>query len=139
MKLLKRLALLPIFVIILGCNHQPPVQMNNSKSHSQPTGNTADKDLYYMNLLEALEQRNAVAEAKQAIASNQYQLMGYYSGRAGLKVPGIDSSQQPNARCQLNVIDGMGDVIYGENHMKYRIAMRKFATAFNTEMRAVCF
>jgi hypothetical protein len=41
-------------------------------------------------------------------------------------------------RCTLKTLDGLGDVIYGENHLKYRVAMRKFAMRYNIAMKSAC-
>ena len=99
---------------------------------------TSPKDGEYINLLQELSQRNASLEAQQAVANGEPSLMGYYAGRAGLKVPGLSPQQQANQQCPLKTLDGLGDVIFGENHLKYRIALRKFAKAYNLAMTPAC-
>ncbi|RVU85553.1 hypothetical protein EOL70_06280 [Leucothrix sargassi] len=133
-------------VLIQGCNAGP----ETTKPANTPTGSTPtnpipsglnsvkQKDQYYAERLVGIQSRDAVAEAQQALAKGAPNVLGYYSGRAGLKVPSFTAEQQAKQRCKLNTIEGMGDVIYGENHMKYRIAMRDFAKTYNSQMLAVC-
>lgn len=104
---------------------------------SQPS-TVSTRDQQFAALLNDLSRRDAASEAQQAAARGERVLMGYYSGRAGLKLPGLSSDQQSRQRCSLKTVDGLGDVIYGENHLKYRIAMRNFATEFNTIMLPNC-
>jgi len=146
MKLPITLGLLFSILLIQGCNAGPdtPKPINRSASASPGTSyiktsnNIPTKDQQYAGLLQALEKRNPNIEAQQAIASGKPTIIGYYSGRAGLKTPGLTTEQQAKQRCKLDTIDGLGDVIYGENHMKYRIAIRNFAKAYNSNMLAAC-
>ena len=93
----------------------------------------------YTQKLNALKYRNPVQEAQQAIAARQYYLLAYEGGRGSpTKAPGLSSSQAANSRCSFKRLDGFGDSIYGVNHLKYRIALRKFARQFNQRMFAYC-
>ena len=133
-------------LLIQGCNAGPDTSKPIKKSTAEPVGSlysktvssTATKDQKFAELLQALESRNPNTEAQQAIRNGTPNVLGYYSGRGGLKVPGMTTEQQANQRCKLNTIDGLGDVIFGENHMKYRIAIRAFAKTYNSNMIAVC-
>ena len=89
----------------------------------------------YAQLLENLQRRSSTQEARNAIARRDYYMMAYYAGRGGLKIPGVNSNQ---TRCRIQQLDGMGDMIYGDNHMKYRLAMRDFASQFNRIMQSHC-
>ena len=131
-------------LILQACNAGPestrPTSPTPSVSSTQANsnGSISAEDQKFANDLEALSKRNPQREAQQAMASGERFLIGYYSGRAGLKTPGLSGEQQASHTCKINAVDGLGDVIYGENHLKYRIAMRNFAKAFNTEMLSVC-
>jgi len=128
-------------IVLQGCNASPNATRPTSTmtEASNVTAPTPPKnDAAYATLLEQLSQRDPKAEAAQAIARNELFLLGYYSGRAGLKVPGVSAQQQATQRCKLSTIDGMGDVLYGENHLKYRIAMRTFAKTFNQAILSRC-
>ena len=93
------------------------------------------REQQYQQMLANLQQRNAVQEARSAIAQGNYYVMGYYVGRGGLTIPGINVRQN---RCRVQQLDGMGDVIYGDSHMKYRIAAKRFANQFNQVMLPYC-
>ena len=133
-------------LLIQGCNAGPDTSKPIKRSAPEPIGSLQpktlssieSKDQKFAELLQALENRNPNTEAQQAINNGIPNVLGYYSGRGGLKVPGLTSEQQANQRCKLNTIDGLGDVIYGENHMRYRIAIRAFAKTYNSNMLAAC-
>lgn len=129
--------------LLQACNAGPestrPTVTSQAPLKVQQPMPVSAEDQKFADLLKELSQRNPKLEAQQSIASGNPFLLAYYSGRAGLKVPGLTSEQQAKKRCPLKTIDGLGDVIYGENHLKYRIAMRNFAKIFNTNMSATCF
>jgi len=141
MKLSTIAGLLLSMTLVQGCNAGPdtPRPINNKSSEvagkATPTSSAKTKDEQFAQLTAALSSRDPQAEAQQAMASGQPNIMGYYSGRAGLKTPGLTTEQQKNQRCKLNIIDGLGDVIYGLNHMKYRIAIRDFAKVYNSSFK----
>jgi len=107
-------------------------------SPQSPVSSPSSRDSEYANLLQGLSQRNPEIEAQQALARGERSILGYYAGRAGLKLPGLTPEQQASQRCRLKTLDGLGDVIYGENHLKYRVALRKFAKRYNIAMMPVC-
>ena len=131
--------------LVQGCNAGPdtprPINKSSTTAGSpqiQSVSHVSEKDQEFAELLQALSQRNPQREASEAMANGTPNILGYYGGRAGLKTPGLTVEQQAKQRCKLNIIDGLGDVIYGENHMKYRIAMRNFAKAYNSSMLTAC-
>lgn len=107
-------------------------------SSQKPASSTSSKDSEYANLLDGLSQRNPTIEAQQDMARGERSVLGYYAGRAGLKIPGLTPPQQATQRCALKTLDGLGDVIYGENHLKYRVALRRYAKAYNIAMMPAC-
>ncbi|PWR00182.1 hypothetical protein [Leucothrix pacifica] len=128
--------------LLQACNAGPeatrPSAPTSSANLSAADNHISAEDQKYAKALQALSMRDPQQEAQQALANGERVLLGYYSGRAGLKTPGLSADQQTSQRCKINTVDGLGDVIYGENHLKYRIAMRNFAKAFNTQMLSVC-
>ena len=144
MKLRFALSFLLSSILLQACNAAPdstrPATPERpiSTPQANATSNVNNEDQKYANDLAELTKRNPQLEAQQAISRGERFLLGYYSGRAGLKTPGLTSEQQASQRCKVSTVDGLGDVIYGENHLKYRIAMRNFAKAFNTQMLGVC-
>ncbi|PID45505.1 MAG: hypothetical protein CSB47_08275 [Proteobacteria bacterium] len=136
-------SLLVTSLLLQACNAgtsttRPTANPTAKAPQASTVANTPAPDQQYAELLEQLSQRNPNTEAQQALARGDHFLLGYYRGRAGLKIPGLNAEQQQRQHCRLTTIDGMGDVIYGSNHLKYRIAMRNFAKAFNTQMLGVC-
>lgn len=107
------------------------------KPMTNPQEATSNADIDYAARLSTLESRNPETEAQQAVMRGERYLLAYYSGRAGLKIPGLSNPDQ-KAGCSLKTIDGMGDVIYNEAHLRYRVAMRNFAKAFNSKMLPNC-
>lgn len=142
MKLRFALGVLCSGILLQACNtgseSTRPAAPIKSAPQAISSNNTSPEDQKYADLLQKLSTRDPLAEAQQAIAKGDHFLLGYYSGRAGLKMPGLNSEQQANHSCKLSTIDGLGDVIYGENHMNYRSAIISFAKAFNTKMLDVC-
>jgi len=93
----------------------------------------------YQKKLVELAEKNPAEEVQKAISNNQLHLLMYQSGRSSpTKIPGLTQEQLKNMRCQLTQIDGMGDTIYGKNHLEYRKAIREYATQFNLAMYPYC-
>lgn len=127
-------------LLLQACNAGPDTPRPTNPSpqtvgSQKPTLAANDK---YAGLLQALSQRDPTTEAQQAMAQGERSLMGYYAGRGGLKFPGLSPQQQADQRCSLKVLEGLGDVIYSENHLKYRVALRKFAKSYNAAMLPAC-
>ena len=132
-------------ILIAGCNAGPDA-IKPAPHHSgptmqpinnvvPPTTEAPSSDADFDALIQKLRQRNAALEASQAVARGERFLYGWYAGRGGLRIPGANSGQ---ANCQIRALDGLGDVIYGQNHLKYRVEMRRFATTFNAAMLPSC-
>ena len=134
---------LSTMLLLQACNAgpdtpRPVTQTPQSTVSPQASSNTAARDGEYIGKLQNLLQRNPEMEAQQAMARGERILMGYYAGRAGLKFPGLSPEQQSNQTCTLKTLDGLGDVIYGNDHLKYRVELRKFAGRYNIAMMPVC-
>ena len=131
-------------LLLQACNAGPetprPITHTPQVTSSpQPMNeNITSKDMEYASLLQGLSQRNPEKEAQQAAAGGERNILGYYAGRGGLKLPGLTPEQQAAQKCTLKTLDGLGDVIYGDNHLKYRVALRKFAGRYNLEMLSAC-
>lgn len=78
-------------------------------------------------------------EVKNVLKSKNIYLLAYQSGRGGeIITPGLVEPQSIEVKCRVLQLDGMGDSIYGENHLKYRVALRKYASEFNALMYPNC-
>ena len=131
-------------LLLQACNAgpetpRPIAHTPQATSSPQPMNeNITSKDREYVSLLQGLSQRNPEQEAQQATARGERSILGYYAGRGGLKLPGLTPEQQAAQKCTLKTLDGLGDVIYGDNHLKYRVALRKFAGRYNLAMLSAC-
>jgi hypothetical protein len=143
MKMLYIPTILMSCLMLQACNAGPNPSRPASpppqaiKAAAAPVEAISNADIDYAARLKALESRNPAAEAQQAAMRGERNLMGYYSGRAGLKIPSLSDPSQKGA-CSVKTLDGMGDVIYNEAHLRYRVAMRNFAKAFNASMLPHC-
>ena len=138
------ISLLASAFLLQACNAGPetprPIAHTPQATSSPQSSNSSvsARDSEYIGLLQVLSQRSPEQEAQQAAARGDRSIMGYYAGRAGLKLPGLSPEQQAVQKCTLKTLDGLGDVIYGDNHLKYRVALRKFAGRYNLAMLPNC-
>ncbi len=138
------IGLITLAFLLQACNAgpetpRPIAQTSQATSSPQPMNeNITSKDREYIGLLQELSQRNPEQEAQQAAARGERSILGYYAGRGGLKLPGLTQEQQAVQKCTLKTLDGLGDVIYGDNHLKYRVALRQFAGRYNSAMLSAC-
>ena len=98
------------------------------------------RETEYAKKLAALNVRNPIRDAHNEAAKENRYLWIYQSGRGGkTKAPGLTEAQlASNVSCPLRRIDGLGDTIYGDTHLKYRVAIRKYANQFNQTMLKYC-
>ena len=88
-----------------------------------------------------VKKMNAVTNAADAIKLGFPHLLVHYAGRSGsLVLPGIEQEnyRHAQAKCPVLVLDGLGDTIYGNNHMHYRKAMTAYAAKFNKITYKAC-
>ncbi len=140
---LKFLSLALLSAMVSACAATPtqPGKKSSSlmdaarKQHASTQAIKQREEQQFAQMLASLQKRNAIQEAQAAISRGDYYVMGYYAGRGGRVIPGIVISRN---RCRVQLMDGMGDMILGENHMKYRIAAKRFANQFNQVMLPYC-
>ena len=97
-----------------------------------------DKESQYKDQLTQMRKIDPEKEAKANIAAKRFILKA--TRARGLSIPGVDRKDYKvvQAKCQLEYLKGMGDVIYGSNHLKYRLAIEKQAAAYNQIMLTAC-
>lgn len=76
--------------------------------------------------LALFSQRDAVVDAKAALAAGDTRLWAYY-GRAGLTAPGVSDVDSNNVR----LVEGMGDVITDDTQLVLREAFVTYAERYN--------
>lgn len=97
------------------------------------------REAEYAQKLADLNKLDPAEEVKKALKSNKVYLLAYQSGRGGETItPGLVEPQVIEVKCRILQLDGMGDTIFGENHLKYRVALRKYASEFNALMYPNC-
>ena len=119
---------------------------SSSNQSSQQTNNRfsienikKQKEAEYAKKYADLKQMNPSVEVAKAVKNNSIYLLAYQSGRGGSRIiPGLVDPQPDNINCRVLQLDGMGDSIYGENHLKYRVELRKYASEFNARMLTHC-
>lgn len=125
-----------------GCVAYPVKQADKKASDSSRFSVEKIKkqrELEYAKKLTFLNKRNPVQDARQAQTEGKILLLMYQSGRGGTnKVPGLTHQQVANTACKFKQLDGLGDSIFGNNHLKYRVAVRKYASQFNLAMLPYC-
>ncbi len=121
----------------------------NEKAANLPNKELADRfsikaikekrEAEFASKLRELNAKSPSQEVQSALRVNNFYLYSYFSGRGGQAiVPGLIEPQPILTKCKLVQMDGMGDAIYGPNHMRYREANRKYSAEFNRGMVSFC-
>lgn len=109
---------------------------NNKASTVEIKKNREDK---YAQKLAILKQRNPDRDAQREISRGNYFLLAYQTGRGGgASAPGLTIRQMESSSCRNKQLEGFGDTIYGDSHLRYRIALRAYAKEFNKLMYNYC-
>ena len=145
----KIIGIMAIGLISQACTAIPPSSSDSgyvprSSQTSTPDYSTTrikqKREAEFAQKLASLQRQNPVREAQHLASLGNTYLWVYNSGRGGsVKAPGLTTQQITNMRgCQLLQLEGMGDTIYGDNHLKYRVAARNYAKQFNLTMIRYC-
>lgn len=116
--------------------HKPIVKLPYAASTEAIKNRNENK---YAQKLQALNNKNPILEAQQEASIGYHFFLGFQGGRGGARtIPGLTLQQAKSSSCGIKRLDGFGDTIYGENHLKYRIALRNYAKKFNGVMYSYC-
>ena len=141
---MKSIILIGTACLLLQACAATPVKSNPKEAVTLPSSSStvaikSNREDKYSRLLRELNSRNPVQDARNEKAKGNYFFLAYESGRGGrTKVPGITTQASQNSSCGYKRLNDFGDTIYGPNHLKYRIKMRKYATQFNKVMLLSC-
>ena len=142
---MKKLLLLSGISLLMQACVAVPNESSSNQSSQQPNNRFSienikkQKEAEYAKKYADLKQMNPSVEVTKAVNNNSIYLLAYHSGRGGVRtIPGLVEPQPTTLNCRVLQLDGMGDSIYGENHLKYRVALRKYASEFNARMLAHC-
>ncbi len=135
--MIKKIALLSSLSILI---------LNSSMLNAMPKVSSAkeiqaQEEKQYAAELALMKKRSATNEAKAAIDLGFPYLLAHHAGRSTvLVIPGLNQQQQTTAqqRCPILIMDGMGDTIYGNQHMAYRKATLEHAASFNKMTYKAC-
>lgn len=119
----------------------PPVGSGNSSSHVHvPSAGeiAAEKERHYASQLQTLQARDPQADAQAVIQRGER----YFLCNAGRSatVPGLSAEVYAAVRdrCEVRCLDGVTDVLYGENHRRYLSAALAYSARWNAIMLAAC-
>lgn len=132
-------ALVSVMSACVATPEQPekkPSLMDKARAeHASTQSIKKQEEQNYAQLLKILKTKSAGQDAQQAITRGDIQILGYQAGRGGLQTPGYNGQQN---RCKITIMDGMGDMIFGQNHMNYRLALTQYMTRYNQIMLPYC-
>jgi len=147
--------IIPIFLLssvmfyIQGCsapNANEIENLNSNKSKSKVFGDRfsienikKEREAYYAQKISELNNLSPSTEVQKALQSNSPYFMATADGKGTtLSIPGlIDPKIQP-INCKTVAVEGMGDVLYGKNHLVYRQQMLSYMSEFNSLMSQYC-
>ena len=142
---MKKLLLISGISLLMQACVAVPNESSSNRSSSQPNNRFSiekikkQKEAEYAKKYADLKKMNPSVEVAKAVKNNSIYLLAYQSGRGGARlIPGLVEPQPTNINCRVLQLDGMGDSIYGENHLKYRVELRKYASEFNAKMFSYC-
>ena len=98
-----------------------------------------ERENYYAQKLLQLKSMNAANDVAKAVQSNNFYLLTVLAGRGtDAAIPGLLGPRVQVIKCNLIPTEGMGDILYGKNHLKYRQEMVKYMREFNALMQPNC-
>ena len=145
---LKLLALSLPLVAIQACSSPEPGMQNTNSGNIMPKEFKErfssekikqEREAFYTQKRTELKSISPREKANQALQTNNIYLMEVPAGRGGSRsIPGLIESEISQVKCKTVTADGMGDVLYGENHMLYRQELLQYMRQFNEIMAPYC-
>ena len=147
-KTLKLLILCFPLVAIQACSSAEPIEQNSNSRSTMPKqfGDRfssekikQEREAFYAQKLSELRNTSPTEKVNQALQANNIYLMEVPAGRGGSRsIPGLIEPNVSQVNCKTIPSEGMGDVLYGKNHMLYRQEMLKYMQEFNALMAPYC-
>ena len=125
-------------ILLIGCSvtNTTAIKPQSSVIKASSTSTIiSNKELEYARLYQLNKYKSGTQDAIESAKSGIRTVKVIYSGRGSTLIPAFEEAPK---NCEFDAVEGMGDVIYGENHMKYRKLMRIYAKDFNQIMTAYC-
>jgi len=147
--------LLKIFILTLplatvqACSNPELNQTENTHSESIPPKKFGDRfsvenikkerEAFYAQKRIELKRSTPTVDVKNALRNNDVYLMVIPAGRGGSSsIPGLIEPKVTNVNCKTVFVEGMGDILYGKNHMLYRQELLQYMRQFNALMSQYC-
>ncbi len=146
--MIKVLVLSSFLITIQACSN-PQTNEQNSVTRSPASKKFGDRfsstkikqerENYYAQKRFELKRISPKEKVRQALQANNIYLMEVSAGRGGVRsIPGLANSNVPQVSCKTVSVEGMGDVLYGKNHMLYRQELLQYMQQFNLLMMPHC-
>ncbi len=98
-----------------------------------------EREAYYAQKLEELKSKDPATEVNTALRTNDIYFLAVAANRgASRSIPGLVEPQAQIINCKTKAVEGMGDALYGKNHIRYRQEMLRYMSEFNTLMKSYC-
>lgn len=142
-----QLVIVALSAFLLACNNGPQVHDSGAEANAtakssvekaEKAEKAATPDLQNnpkVRALETIVKGNAEADARAAFASGNKQFWAYQT-RGSRTVPGFsnkDSNSMDSTQYQL--APAMGDVVYGDKHLKLRLQFVEYAKQYNQTLK----
>ena len=147
-KTLKLLILCFSLVAIQACSSAEPKEQNSNSRSTMPKqfGDRFSSDKikqereeFYAQKLSTLRNTSPREKVIQALQANNIYLMEVPASRGSSRsIPGLTNPKISQVNCRTVPAEGMGDVLYGKNHMLYRQEMLRYMQEFNAFMAPYC-
>ena len=84
--------------------------------------------------VEYMQSANAINDAQTAISNNNFTLIGF--DQRGLVIPGVKGDQVKSVQknCLVQGINGMGDVVKSDQHLKQMKKVSAYSKTYNLEI-----
>ena len=146
------IACFPLFVgliLVQACTNPSETDYSSNQNHSAMPKEFGDRfsiekikqerETYFAKKRLELKRMEPATEASRAIKSNDAYFMVVSAGRgSGQSIPGLVEPQLQIHNCRTVAAEGMGDVLYGANHMSYRQELLTYMRQFNAIIAPYC-
>jgi len=122
------------FMIILFVFFGGAVSYADTRMAPSAASIKAEQEKVYAEKIKTLKMKDPLKDAIEAAALGFPYVLGHYEGRSqDLVLPGVDLTVYATNKQRVPVLymDGLGDSIYGKNHIEYRQLMERYAKEFN--------
>ncbi|MEH6457365.1 MAG: hypothetical protein V7749_13630 [Cocleimonas sp.] len=147
--LFKLLVLVLPIITVQACSSPVPNKTDDSSSASIMPKEFGDRfssekikrerEALYAKKLSELRLKDPATEVNNALRSNNIYLMAVPAGRGvSRSIPILNEPKSLQVNCKTVAVEGMGDALFGKNHILYRQELLQYMRKFNTLMSPYC-